>query len=1002
MRVLNGSGVAPSSSLRFWFAALAILASVAPPARAGCRSAGGFGGIYPISAESASGWPLAHDMNGDGRLDVVYATPASRSLRIVAGSLPLPHQQRWSPVRARTLVMPTPQFVPGPSVARDFNSDGVADLAICATEGASFGIALGARADTSWSYVEAHAYALPGDMLAGRRQIAVADLNEDGILDVVVGGTRGVSIWTGQGSAGVGSGSFVLACDDTTLVTESGLAVADFDGDGHLDVALTTSSRPVVTICRGLGNGALGAKSDVATSGVATALACPDLNADGRGDFVLGHVWGVGVFVNTTTAGGAFTFQWRPLPTGPTIPATAQVSAMDVDLDGVLDVQALSGSGRITHYWGSRSGSTYSLVSVSQTYIPQQASGIAYGDLDDDGMLDYVTTNGTSLNYGFGVCSGGPDAQLRLSRVVHGAGRLEASPPGPDYPSATTVQLTATPDPGQLFSGWTGLATGADNPTSVNVVVNQAAHAWFTPVRHRVDTSVEGHGVVVRSNSLAWVPEGASVLLTAVADSGSHFLSWTGAYAGTANPLNISPSLDGQVIARFERDPVPLTTFTNPASAGRVDRAPNATKYVPGTPVTLTAVPFDGWRFAGWNGALIGTANPDVVSFDEADTVTANFVLQTHPVSVTIVGDGGVTLLPSASSYTHGTIVTFMAYPAGTAVFGGWSGDTTMSYSQFWMRITRPIALTARFDPHPALFPRLLSILDVPGDEGGKLGVRWLRTMLDVTPELTGRDVSEYVVFRSLPGETGFDSVGVTPAVMQEIYASEVTTTADSTATAHPHTRVFVRAYSLDRSHWWDSAVDSACSVDNLPPPPPTDLRATHSASGLRLEWTASAATDISSYRMYWGSFEDFYPDPSTRLRETSETALDLPWNAGPTTYVKLTAVDVHGNEGAPATLGPEALDAVAGPVRFALAPPRPNPVRGELIADFSLDRAGEAVLEAIDVSGRVMARRTVSTEGAGAHRVVLAPARALPAGLYFLRLTQGERSTQRRIAIVW
>jgi uncharacterized repeat protein (TIGR02543 family) len=50
-----------------------------------------------------------------------------------------------------------------------------------------------------------------------------------------------------------------------------------------------------------------------------------------------------------------------------------------------------------------------------------------------------------------------------------------------DYLPGSTVSVTATPAPGYLFTGWTGDATGTDNPLSVIMDADKAIGATFTP-----------------------------------------------------------------------------------------------------------------------------------------------------------------------------------------------------------------------------------------------------------------------------------------------------------------------------------------------------------------------------------------------------------------------------------------------------------------------------------------------------------------------------------------
>ena len=66
----------------------------------------------------------------------------------------------------------------------------------------------------------------------------MADFNEDGILDIAVGdaGFNGVGILLGQGSGGVGNGSFGSPTIFNNGNQCAGLVVGDWNQDGILDL----------------------------------------------------------------------------------------------------------------------------------------------------------------------------------------------------------------------------------------------------------------------------------------------------------------------------------------------------------------------------------------------------------------------------------------------------------------------------------------------------------------------------------------------------------------------------------------------------------------------------------------------------------------------------------------------------------------------------------------------------------------------------------------------
>jgi hypothetical protein len=85
----------------------------------------------------------------------------------------------------------------------------------------------------------------------------------------------------------------------------------------------------------------------------------------------------------------------------------------------------------------------------------------------------------------------------------------------------------------------------------------------------------------------------------------------------------------------------------------------------------------------------------------------------------------------------------------------------------------------------------------------------------------------------------------------------------------------------------------------------------------------------------------------------------------------------------------------------LALTGLRPNPAARDLRVAFSLPDASPARLEMLDVAGRIVLARQVGGLGAGNHVVDLPEGRALPAGIYVLRLTQSGRSLLARGTII-
>jgi len=95
-----------------------------------------------------------------------------------------------------------------------------------------------------------------------------------------------------------------------------------------------------------------------------------------------------------------------------------------------------------------------------------------------------------------------------------------------------------------------------------------------------------------------------------------------------------------------------------------------------------------------------------------------------------------------------------------------------------------------------------------------------------------------------------------------------------------------------------------------------------------------------------------------------------------------------------PTGVGPQ------GPAVLGLRSVAPNPVVDRMTVSFTLASSQSAKLELLDVAGRHVLDREVGSLGAGPHQVDLGTRGTVPAGLYFLRLTQGGHSAATRVVV--
>lgn len=138
-----------------------------------------------------------------------------------------------------------------------------------------------------------------------------------------------------------------------------------------------------------------------------------------------------------------------------------------------------------------------------------------------------------------------------------------------------------------------------------------------------LDVTIVGEGDVDVDPDQDSYVYGETVMLTATADPGWTFASWSGDIETTDNPLELTVQDDTELIATFTQDEYTLEVTI--VGEGDVDIEPEQDTYVYGDVVILTATAHPNWTFAGWSGDVDSTANPLELTIEGDTTITATF-----------------------------------------------------------------------------------------------------------------------------------------------------------------------------------------------------------------------------------------------------------------------------------------------------------------------------------------------------------------------------------------
>jgi len=273
-------------------------------------------------------------------------------------------------------------------VAFDFNNDGKLDLAsLC---GGGVGILLGGGNGT---FQLSSSYAVAETTGA----IGLGDVNHDGAMDIVALNADYVSVLLSNGD-----GSFAtMRSFPRNNRTGGNVIAADFNGDGHLDIATVDAFTNTLAIFMGNGDGTFGPEADYTTGNGPSVLAAGDLNGDGRPDLVVGNVndGTLSVFLNN----GNGTFR-GPFSYGAASPLGIVLA--DFNHDGKLDV-ATSGGITVTVRLGNGDG-TFGASHDYPTYLGG-ASPMAVADFNHDGNLDLAVTSSLPVDGAVSILLGRGD-----------------------------------------------------------------------------------------------------------------------------------------------------------------------------------------------------------------------------------------------------------------------------------------------------------------------------------------------------------------------------------------------------------------------------------------------------------------------------------------------------------------------------------------------------------------------------------------------------------------
>jgi len=373
----------------------------------------------------------ATDLDGDGWIDLSLVNEGTNDVRVF--------MNRGDGTGAvDTFIQPTNGVgdTPSPSEAQDFNFDGLADLCTADIQSDTISILLGNGDGTYQPAQTLNAGNAPrgittldvdgdGDIdivstnassgnamiwindgegifntpitiqpgISQEWSVQADDLNQDGIFDLVFGGSSQVRVMLGNGTTTFTTNSTVTAASRCWQMN-----LGDADADGDVDVFVVCAFADVGQVFMNNGNGSLSSGTSYPTDDFPLASDIGDLDGDGDLDWITSS-YGGDWYIFTNNGNGTFQFFSEidaPVAASCSLP-------VDMDNDGDLDLVFIDELGDWLFIFSNSGNNGQELQ----------------GDLNGDGLV-----NGADLGLmliEWGACQPGCVADLTGDDLVDGA-----------------------------------------------------------------------------------------------------------------------------------------------------------------------------------------------------------------------------------------------------------------------------------------------------------------------------------------------------------------------------------------------------------------------------------------------------------------------------------------------------------------------------------------------------------------------------------------------------